>query len=94
MQQASRLKYGAGIRRMAMATSNTRRWTADEISRLKELAQTRPIAQIAAQLGRSYSATAVKAGELKLSLKLRPPKFNEPNFPGVDPGPAGFDWPD
>jgi len=73
-----------------MATSNTRRWTADDISRLKELAQTRPIAQ----LGRSYYATAVKAHELKVSLKLRAPKINEPNFPGIDPGPCGFDWPD
>jgi hypothetical protein len=66
--------------------------TAGDISRLKELAQKCPTAQIAAQLGRSYSATAVKAHELKLSLKLDRPKFNEPNFPGVDPGPAGFDW--
>ena len=65
-----------------MATSNTRRWTADDISRLKELARTRPIAQIADQLVRSYSATAVKAHQLKLSLRLRPPTFNEPNFPG------------
>ena len=79
---------------MAMANSDTRGWTADDILRLKELAQTCPPAQIAAQLGRSPSATAVKAHELKLSLKLWRPNINEPNFPGVDPGPAGFDWPD
>ena len=77
-----------------MANSNIRRWTAGDISRLKELAQTCPAAQIAARLGRSYSATAAKAHELKLSLKLQASKFNEPNFPGIDPGPGGFDWPD
>jgi hypothetical protein len=79
---------------MAMANFKARRWTANDISRLKKLAQKRSATQIAAQLGRTYSATAVKAHELGLSLKLRTSKFNEPNFPGIDPGPAGFDWPD
>jgi hypothetical protein len=52
------------------------------------------MAQIAARLGRSPSATAIKAQELKLSLKLRLPNTTEPNSLGVDPGPAGFDWPE
>jgi hypothetical protein len=77
-----------------MPNPDFRRWTAHDISILKNLAQTHPTAQIAARLGRSPSATAIKAHELKLSLKLRRPNTTEPNFPGVDPGPAGFDWPE
>jgi len=69
-----------------------RRWTAAEISSLKELARKHPAAQIAAQLGRSRSATAVKAHELQLSLKVRRQTPDEPSLSGADPGPAGFDW--
>lgn len=76
-----------------MPNPNFRRWTADDISILKNLAQTHSTTQIAAQLGRSRSANALKAHELKLTLKVRRPDTQEPNFPGVDPGPAGFDWP-
>lgn len=72
-----------------MPNPTFRRWTEDEISILKNLAQKRPATQIAAQLGRSRSATSVKAHELKLSLRMRhQPAENS----GVDPGPAGFDW--
>ena len=77
-----------------MPNPNFRRWTADDISKLKNLAQTLPTAQIAVRLGRSPLATAIKAHELKLSLKMRRLNTNEPNFPGLDPGPAGFDWPE
>lgn len=78
-----------------MPNPGFRRWTADDISSLKKLAQKCPTAQIAARLGRSASATAVKAHQLKLSLKmLRHPNAEGPNAPGVDPGPAGFDWPE
>jgi hypothetical protein len=75
-----------------MPNPNFRRWTADDISKLKNLAQTHSTAQIAEQLGRSPLATAIKAHELKLSLKMRRRNTTEPNFSGVDPGPAGFDW--
>jgi len=88
-----RLKQGEGLGEWPWPISKLD-WTANDISRLKKLAQKRSATQIAAQLGRTYSATAVKAHELGLSLKLRTSKFNEPNFPGIDPGPAGFDWPD
>jgi hypothetical protein len=45
---------------------------------LKRLAQTHPMAQIAAQLGRSRLATSVKAHELGLSLKMRRQTTEEP----------------
>ena len=35
-----------------MPNPNFRRWTSDDISILKKMAQTHPMAQIAAQLGR------------------------------------------
>jgi len=75
-----------------MPNPTRRRWTADEISNLKNLARKHPAAQIAAQLGRSRSATAIKAHELKLSLKVRRQTPGEPGLSGADPGPAGFDW--
>jgi hypothetical protein len=47
-----------------------RRWTADDIAKLQTLAQKRRRADIAAHLGRSVSATASKAHQLNLSLKM------------------------
>jgi hypothetical protein len=58
-----------------------RRWTEDEISNLKN-----PAPQIAAA-----AATAEKAHELKLSLKMRRQNTEEPALCAV-PGSAGFDW--
>jgi hypothetical protein len=46
------------------------RWTADDIAKLKNMAQKEPCANLAAQLGRSVGATAVKAYELGISLKV------------------------
>jgi hypothetical protein len=74
---------------MDMPNPNFRRWTSDDICILKKLAQTHPIAQIAAQLGRSPSAIALQAYEMKLTLKMH--RYNIQG-PSVDPGPAGFDW--
>jgi len=48
----------------------SRRWTADDVAKLKSMAQKYPRAQIAAQLGRSVSATDVQAHKLKLSLRM------------------------
>ena len=56
-----------------MPNQTFKRWTADDIAKLKNLAQKQPRQAIAAELGRSPSATAVKAHQLKLSLKV-PPK--------------------
>ena len=48
----------------------TRRWTDDEIVKLKDMAQRKSTADIAAALGRSVGATSVKAHQLKVSLKM------------------------
>jgi hypothetical protein len=48
-----------------------RRWTPDEVAKLKSMAQKWPTAQIAAQLGRAPSAVTFKAHKLKISLRLR-----------------------
>ena len=62
-----------------MSNPNFRRWTSDDISILKKLAQTHPLAQIAARLGRSRLATSVKAHELRT---LEDPT---PNYRRVNP---------
>jgi hypothetical protein len=48
-----------------------KRWTPEEISKLKSMAQMYPAAKIANELGRGAAAVAVKAHELKLSLRLK-----------------------
>ena len=53
-----------------MPNPTFRRWTADEIAKLKSMAQKQRAEEIAAQLGRSAAATAIKAHELKLSLRV------------------------
>jgi hypothetical protein len=74
-----------------MARSIHRRWTADDVTKLRQLAGKHPRNAIAAQLGRGPSALAVKAHQLKVSLRVV--RSNETPT-GVDPGPAGFDWPE
>jgi len=77
-----------------MPALNSRRWTADEIAMLKNLAQKYPAAAIAGQLGRSAAATAIKAHELKLSLRIQR-RSGEGQTPlVVDPGPCGIDLPE
>jgi hypothetical protein len=53
-----------------MPNPTFRRWTADEIAKLKNMAQKQRAAEIAAELGRSAAATALKAHELRLSLRV------------------------
>ena len=74
-----------------MPNLNSRRWTADDIARLKNLARKYPAAAIARQLGRSAAATALKAHELKLSLRIQKPKAELETPLVVDPGPCGID---
>ena len=57
-----------------MPHSTFKRWTADEIAKLKNLAQKQRRVDIAAELGRSPGATAVKAHQLGVSLNIPPPK--------------------
>jgi hypothetical protein len=64
-----------------------RRWSNEDIAKLKSMAQKYPAAAIAAQLGRSAAATIVKAHELKLSLRVRA-KDREPL---TEPGPSGME---
>jgi hypothetical protein len=52
-----------------MPNRTFKRWTADDIAKLKNLVQKQPRQVIAAELGRSPSATSVKAHYLGLSLK-------------------------
>jgi hypothetical protein len=49
----------------------SRRWTTDDIAKLKGMAQKYPTTQIAVQLGRAPSAVTYKAHTLKISLRLR-----------------------
>ena len=74
-----------------MPNLNSRRWTADDIATLKSLARKYPAAAIARQLGRSAAATALKARELKLSLRIQKPKAEAETPLVVDPGPCGID---
>jgi hypothetical protein len=74
-----------------MPNLNSRRWTADDIATLKNLARKYPAAAIARQLGRSAAATALKAHELKLSLRIQERKAEAETPLVVDPGPCGMD---
>jgi hypothetical protein len=53
-----------------MPNPTFRRWTADDIAMLKNMAQKEPCSNVAAQLGRSVGTTAVKAHQLGISLKV------------------------
>jgi hypothetical protein len=58
------------------------RWSDEEIAKLKSWAGKRPAAEIAADLGRAKSATAVKAHFLKVSLRVK--NSYEPGAAGMD----------
>jgi len=60
-----------------------KRWTPEEISKLKGMAQKYPAAEIAEALGRGHSAVFVKAHELKLSLRLKKPVESQTPDAGV-----------
>lgn len=53
-----------------MPNPTFRRWTADDIAKLKNMAQKERCAKIAEQLGRSEASTAIKAHELGISLRV------------------------
>jgi hypothetical protein len=60
----------------------SKRWTTEEILKLKTMAQKYPAAKIAEELGRGTSAVFVKAHELQVSLRLKG---------SLDPGSAGME---
>lgn len=49
-----------------------KRWTEDDIAKLKSMAGKTPVEQIAAELGRSLGATIVEASKLGVSVRTRP----------------------
>jgi len=49
-----------------------KRWSDDDIAKLRGMAEKMPPTQIAAALGRGVAAVTTKAHELKLSLRVRP----------------------
>jgi hypothetical protein len=63
-----------------------REWTDDEIAKLRSLAGKMSIEEIAAELGRSPGATAVKACNLGLSLR-RPRNAQRGDNASVSPTP-------
>jgi len=69
-------------------TKKVRRWSGEDIKILKDLAQKLPAANIAARLGRSPAALAVKAHELRVSLRVNGQAERKPLSAG-DPQPVG-----
>jgi hypothetical protein len=59
-----------------------RPWTIEDIKKLKMLAQRRKTADIAAELGRSQGSTAVKAHQLRISLRV--PRKDQASQPSPD----------
>jgi hypothetical protein len=55
-----------------------KRWIADDIAKLKNLARKQRREDIAAELGRSLSATSAKAHQLGVSLKVTANNTNIP----------------
>ncbi len=66
-----------------MPNPTYRRWTADDIADLKNMAQQQPTADIAAQLSRSLPATIFKAHKVRVSLRVRGHSREEPH-PSAD----------
>ena len=58
-----------------MSNPHSRPWTEEDNTKLKSLAGKMPTARIAAELGRSPSATVVQASKLKVSLSTRRHKW-------------------
>jgi hypothetical protein len=63
-----------------MPESN-RRWSEEDISKLKSLAGKMPVGQIAAKLGRTEGAVMVEASKLKLSLRFHRTQQPQPASP-------------
>ncbi len=64
-----------------------RRWTDEDVARLKQLAQQERTPQIAERLDRTVGSVVFKARTLKVSLRPR----TQGDLFNFDPGPAGFD---
>ena len=56
-------------------------WTEDENAKLRSLAGSKPLADVAAELGRTEGAVMVQASKLKVSLAYKRPRrvsFSDP----------------
>jgi hypothetical protein len=51
-------------------TQQRRRWTDEEVTKLMSMAQKRPSAQIASEIGRPIASVRTKARELSISLRM------------------------
>jgi hypothetical protein len=67
-----------------METHIRRGWTAEDVEKLKRLAGKRPRAEIASELGRTPGSLAVKAHELKISLKVEKMPAGGSHLSGVE----------
>jgi len=66
-----------------------RRWTADDLAKLKSMAENVPAVRIAEKLDRPVGGIVFKAQQLGLSLRTATAIRENPS---LDPGPAGFEW--
>jgi len=63
-----------------------RRWTDEDVQKLRRLARRESAPKIAERLDRSVGGVVFKAHTLKLTLRAR----NQDDLFDNDPGPAGF----
>ena len=66
-----------------------RRWRAEDLAKLQNMAGKFPTAQIAAELGRGLSSIVMKAYEMRISLRTKPEKGSRTEE--LNRGPAGMD---
>jgi hypothetical protein len=60
-----------------------RRWTCEDVAKLKSMAQKYPSTQIASEIGRPASSVRTKAQQLGISLRM-----DRHHRQTIDPGPA------
>ena len=67
-------------------TQIRRRWTDQDVAKLKSMAQKYPSAQIASEIGRGMASVRTKAHELAISLRM-----DRRQRQTIDPGASGLD---
>jgi len=68
-----------------------RLWTEADISKLRSMARKLPTDLIARELGRGRAATALKAHQLGISLRMKPERGSKDDVRCVEPGAARRD---
>jgi hypothetical protein len=69
-------------------TQIRRRWTDEDVAKLKSMAKKYPSAQIASEIGRGMPSLRTKAHELAISLRM-----DRRQQQTIDPGASGLDLP-